>query len=167
RILGALRELAFEHEAGHISDDDHAELRARYEVEAAAVLTALDRLTPAEPPAPLAPASTSSRRPAWSHPVVVAAGAVGLVVFGIVLGAGGVRNTAPDPMAGQAPAGPRPAGGHGPALAPRRRVGAGRRLATTGGDPGGLAGYAAGRAGQPLRGTLRRGHQRVPGGPQA
>jgi len=118
RILGALRELAFEHEAGHISDDDYAELRARYEVEAAAVLTALDRLTPAEPPVPLAPASTSSRRPAWSHPMVVAAGAVGLVIFGIVLGAGVVRNTAPDPMAGQSPPGSRPLADMSPPSAP-------------------------------------------------
>src|SRR5262245_4380896 len=42
----ALRELAFEHEAGHIGDDDHAELRARYEAEAAEILTELDRLAP-------------------------------------------------------------------------------------------------------------------------
>src|SRR5207302_1390798 len=42
--LRALRELDFEHGAGHLSDADHAELRARYESEAGAVLTELDRL---------------------------------------------------------------------------------------------------------------------------
>src|SRR5262245_23559805 len=47
--LGAIRELEFEHAAGHVSDADFAELRARYEAEAAAVLTELDRLAPAEP----------------------------------------------------------------------------------------------------------------------
>ncbi|MBI2162424.1 MAG: hypothetical protein HYU25_18980, partial [Candidatus Rokubacteria bacterium] len=36
--LRALRELQFEHEAGHISDDDYADLRSRYEREAATVL---------------------------------------------------------------------------------------------------------------------------------
>ena len=109
RILGALRELDFEHEAGHISDDDHADLRARYEVEAADVLAVLDRLTPAEPvaAAPVVAAAPSARS-VWSHPMVVAAGAVGLVLFGVVLGAGVVRNTAPDPMAGQPPPGSRP-----------------------------------------------------------
>ena len=42
--LAALRELEFEHAAGHVSDADFADLRARYEGEAAAILTALDRL---------------------------------------------------------------------------------------------------------------------------
>ena len=45
--LRALRELDFEHGAGHVSDDDYAELRARYEAEAAAVLSELDHLAPA------------------------------------------------------------------------------------------------------------------------
>ena len=36
-VLRALRELEFEHEARHIADDDYAELRARYEAEAAEI----------------------------------------------------------------------------------------------------------------------------------
>src|SRR5262245_62679076 len=37
--LAALRELEFEHGAGHVSDADYADLRRRYEGEAAIVLT--------------------------------------------------------------------------------------------------------------------------------
>jgi len=37
-VLRALRELEFEHDAGHVSDDDFASLRARHEREAAAIL---------------------------------------------------------------------------------------------------------------------------------
>jgi hypothetical protein len=44
RVLRTLRELDFEHDAGHISDDDYADLRARYEAEAATILGELDRL---------------------------------------------------------------------------------------------------------------------------
>ena len=44
QILTALRELDFEHEAGHVGDDDYAELNARYETEAGEILTALDHL---------------------------------------------------------------------------------------------------------------------------
>src|SRR5207244_4112755 len=56
--LGAIRELEFEHTAGHVSDADFTELRARYEGEAATILTELDQLGPAEaepPPARVAP----------------------------------------------------------------------------------------------------------------
>src|SRR5262249_13183377 len=48
--LAAIRELEFEHAAGHVSDADYAELRARYEAEAAAILSELDRLGPPQPP---------------------------------------------------------------------------------------------------------------------
>src|SRR5205814_802547 len=59
--LSALRELAFEHSAGHVSDADYAGLRARYEAEAAETLRALDALGPAPvPPAPSVPAPPSS-----------------------------------------------------------------------------------------------------------
>src|SRR5947207_6739535 len=54
--LRALRELDFEHESGHVSDDDYADLRARYETETAAVLSELDRLAPAPAPTPVRPA---------------------------------------------------------------------------------------------------------------
>ena len=106
--LGAIRELEFEHAAGHVSDADYAELRARYEGEAAAILTELDRLGPAEPvPVPRAPSTTPSRS-AWRHPVALGAAAVLLVVFGIAVGAGIVRYTEPDPMAGRPSPGSRP-----------------------------------------------------------
>ena len=105
--LAAIRELEFEHAAGHVSDVDFAELRARYEGEAAAILTELDRLGPAAPaPAPVAP--PGPRRSAWRHPAALAAAGVLLVVFGIAVGAGIVRYTEPDPMAGQPPTGSRP-----------------------------------------------------------
>lgn len=103
--LGALRELDFEHQSGHVSDADHADLRARYEAEAAAVLTALDRLGTA-PPRPAAAVSAAAR--GWRHPLAIGAGAAALVVFGIAIGAGITRYTAPDSTAGMPPAGSRP-----------------------------------------------------------
>ena len=53
-VLRALREIEFEHEAGHIGDEDYADLRARYEGEAGEIITELDRLGPvvAPPPSP-------------------------------------------------------------------------------------------------------------------
>jgi tetratricopeptide (TPR) repeat protein len=116
--LRALRELAFEHDAGHISDADYAELRGRYEHEAAAALTALDRLGPA--PALPAPArETAAAAPArgWRHPVALIASAAALLVFGVALGVGIVRYTEPDPMAAAPPAGPPPATAPGTAAA--------------------------------------------------
>jgi tetratricopeptide (TPR) repeat protein len=106
--LGAIRELEFEHAAGHVSDADFTELRARYEGEAATLLTELDRLGPAEPAPPRGAPRTAPRRSAWRHPAALAAAAVLLVVFGIVVGAGIVRYTEPDPMAGRPSPGSRP-----------------------------------------------------------
>ena len=107
RALAALRELEFEHGAGHVSDADYADLRRRYEGEAAAVLTEMDRLGPAEPASP-----EIEQRPvrgsAWRHPLALGAAAVLLVTFGIVVGAGIVRYTERDPMAGQPQTGSRP-----------------------------------------------------------
>lgn len=107
--LRALRELDFEHGAGHVSDADHAQLRARYEAEAAAILTELDRLgsAPVAAPAEARPAATRPGR-AWRHPAALVAGAGALVVFGIALGVGIVRYTEPDPMAGVPATGSRP-----------------------------------------------------------
>lgn len=109
--LAALRELAFEHESGHVSDEDHAELRARYEAEAAEVLTALDRLGPPPASAP-APASaegvSGARARGWRHPASVAVAGIGLVAFGVALGVGIVRYTAPDPTRGEPMTGSRP-----------------------------------------------------------
>jgi tetratricopeptide (TPR) repeat protein len=109
RLLRSLRELAFEHESGHVSDDDHAELRARYEAETAAVLNELDQLGSAAPPPPQpVPPPPAARSRGWRHPAAVTAGAVALVVFGIALGAGVVRYTTPDSTAGTPMAGPPP-----------------------------------------------------------
>jgi tetratricopeptide (TPR) repeat protein len=95
--LGALRELAFEHDAGHISDADYADLRARYEGEAAAALTALDRL--GEAPVVAVPSRVSGSARGWRHPIALGASGGALVVFGVLLGVGIVRYTEPDPMA--------------------------------------------------------------------
>jgi tetratricopeptide (TPR) repeat protein len=94
--LRALRELAFEHEAGHISDADYEDLRLRYEADAAAAITALDRLGPApvEPPRREAAAATGGG--GWRHPVALATSAVALLVFGVLLGVGIVRYSEPE-----------------------------------------------------------------------
>jgi tetratricopeptide (TPR) repeat protein len=107
RALAALRELEFEHGAGHVSDADYADLRLRYEGEAAAVLTEMDRLGPAEPVPPRTE-RREVRGSAWRHPLVLGAAAVLLVTFGIAVGAGIVRYTEPDPMAGRPQTGSRP-----------------------------------------------------------
>ena len=96
-VYRALRELAFDHEAGHLSDDDYAGLRARYEGRAAEILAALDALGPlaAAPPARWEPMATTQPSLA-RHPAVVAAGAAALVVFGVVIGLNAGRFTEPD-----------------------------------------------------------------------
>ncbi|MBI2202594.1 MAG: tetratricopeptide repeat protein [Candidatus Rokubacteria bacterium] len=106
-VLRALREVDFEHDAGHVSDDDYAELRARYEAEAAGVLTELDRLAPA-PPAPAVTPADTPRRSAWLHPAPLAVSGALLLVFGVAIGVGIVRYTAPDPTAGMPQPGSRP-----------------------------------------------------------
>jgi tetratricopeptide (TPR) repeat protein len=110
--LRALRELDFEHESGHVSDDDYAELRARYEAETADVLRELDRLgaAPARPeraphePGPAAATPGSG----WRHPLALGGAAIALVVFGVALGVGIVRYTEPDRTAGEPMPGSRP-----------------------------------------------------------
>ena len=105
--LAALRELDFEHAAGHISDLDYAELRARYEAEAAETLRALDALGPTPTPSVEA-ATLPSRSSGWRHPAALAVAAVALLVFGVALGVGIVRYTEPERMADAAPTGSRP-----------------------------------------------------------
>jgi len=106
-VFAALRELEFEHAAGHVSDADFADLRARYEGEAAVILGELDRLGTVEPEPPRVEA-TAPRGSAWRHPIALGTFAVLLVAFGVTLGAGVVRYTEPDPMAGQLQTGSRP-----------------------------------------------------------
>jgi tetratricopeptide (TPR) repeat protein len=120
QVLRALRELAFEHEAGHISDGDHADLRARYESEAASIFADLDRLGPA-PPAPVRPATAAPAAPArrgWRHPLALGAAGAALIVFGIAIGAGIVRYTEPDPTAALPMPGSRPLASLEPAPGP-------------------------------------------------
>jgi len=99
-LYRALRELEFDHDAGHLSDPDYDGLRERYESRAAALITDLDALGPA--PAPRAkPAAAATEvgpaRVAWTRqPVVLAAGAVLLVIFGVVIGINASRFTEPD-----------------------------------------------------------------------
>jgi len=103
RALRAIRELELDHQAGHLAAHDYAELRARAELRAAAILRRLDELGPERPE------RAAGRRPAaspvaaavpvpWSRrPLVLTGGASGLVLFGVVLGALVVRFTAPAP----------------------------------------------------------------------
>lgn len=106
RVLRALRELEFEREAGHVASDDYADLRARDEAEAAQVLTELDRLGPPAEARPQRDARAGGG--AWRRPVALAAWAAALLTFGVVLGMGIVRHTAPDPTAGLPEPGSRP-----------------------------------------------------------
>ena len=115
--LRTLRELEFEHDAGHVSDADYADLRARYESETAAILAELDRLGGPKPAvAPAAPAAATAALPSagWRHPAALAAAAVALLTFGVGLGVGIVRYTEPDPNAGAPMPGSRPLAGGGP-----------------------------------------------------
>lgn len=98
-VYRALKELAFDHEAGHLSDDDHRALRERYEGRAAELLGELDALPPAAvPPAPAAGVVIDTSRPrSWTrHPVALAGGAVLVLVFGVVIGLNASRFTQPD-----------------------------------------------------------------------
>jgi len=116
QALRNLRELAFEHEAGHISDDDYADLRERYERETAALLGELDRLGPApvEPPRP----APKPRTAAWRHPLAIGASAAALLAFGVGIGAGIVRYTTPEPPSATPMPGSRPLASLEPAPAP-------------------------------------------------
>ncbi|HXU87732.1 MAG TPA: tetratricopeptide repeat protein [Methylomirabilota bacterium] len=153
--LRALRELAFEHDAGHISDADYAELRARYESEAAAALTALDRLGAAPVPTAAAPPrATPAAARAWRHPMALAASALALLVFGVLLGVGIVRYTEPDRTAAMPPSIPpmtampeTPASGDAPRKVPpevlRGMLQAARGSLSEGRYPEAIAAYQA------------------------
>lgn len=92
----ALKELAFDYEAGHLSEDDYASLRGRYEARAAEVLAALDSLGPAPSPTSHAPEKLVARRGFARHPAALVGGAAALVIFGIVIGIGVSRYTVPE-----------------------------------------------------------------------
>jgi tetratricopeptide (TPR) repeat protein len=122
-LYRALKELDFDHEAGHLSEEDHATLRARYEARAAQILQALDALPRGEAaaePRRAVPGGRPARE--WTRsPVTLAVGALVLLVFGVTLGLGVARYTEPDlsvippgsrlPVAAAPPAGgPAPGG---------------------------------------------------------
>ena len=101
-LYRALRELEFDHEAGHLSDPDYQSLRERYETRAAALITELDALggpierEPEPGPAPAAALPASPRVPWTRQPVALAAGAVVLLIFGVVIGVNAGRYTERD-----------------------------------------------------------------------
>ena len=112
-IYRALKELDFDHEAGHLSDDDYESLRGRYEERAAALIGELDSLPrprlPREKPGParVHAAGPAAGGPAWSrHPAVLAGGALVLLVFGVVIGVNVGRFAEPEPP--MTPPGARP-----------------------------------------------------------
>ena len=141
QALRAIRELDAEHQTGLLTDADHAELRARLEAGASAVLKRLDALPPPAAPlrapargktapgrkaprrgaaaAPVAPAAPAVATPWTQRPLVLTGGALGILVFGVVLGVLVVRNTAPAPPEPMAPPmAAMPGGGAGPGAAP-------------------------------------------------
>jgi cytochrome c-type biogenesis protein CcmH/NrfG len=94
----ALKELAFDHEAGSLSDDDFQALRDRYEGRAADLLTELDALGGIPAP-PAAERATPAPRPWTRSPAAITAGAMALLALGITLGVGVSRYSAPDTTA--------------------------------------------------------------------
>jgi len=99
-LYRALRELEFDHDAGHLSDPDFQSLRERYESRAGVLITELDALGPEPPrraPAEPAPTRTEAPRASWTrHPATFAAGAVVLVIFGVIIGVNAGRFTERD-----------------------------------------------------------------------
>jgi len=97
----ALEELAFDHEAGHLSDDDYAALRQRYEARAAEILTSLDAL--AAPAPELARQRETAAGPAARglarHPFALVAGALVILIFGVAIGLNAGRFTESTPAA--------------------------------------------------------------------
>lgn len=94
----ALKELAFDHEAGALSDEDFQTLRDRYESRAAELLTALDALG-GTAPAPARERVASGRRPWTRSPAALVAGGVALLALGIALGVGVSRYAQPEQAA--------------------------------------------------------------------
>ncbi len=99
-IYRALKELDFDYEAGHLSEDDYRTLRNRYESRAAQALIALDALGPrALAPATSAVMNGTPARRSWTrHPATVTAGVLLVLGFGMAIGTGVLRYTEPDRM---------------------------------------------------------------------
>jgi tetratricopeptide (TPR) repeat protein len=116
--LRALKELTFDYEAGHLSEDDYEGLRQRYESRAAEVLAELDKLEPTAPARKQSvedgaqPEAASPRRGLARHPVTLVVGTALVLVFGIVIGLNVRRFSEPDPPMA-APGSPNVAQGRG------------------------------------------------------
>jgi tetratricopeptide (TPR) repeat protein len=106
-LYRALRELQFDHDAGHLSDPDYESLRERYESRAGVLIAELDAFGPVVRESQVIE-NESPRRgergghvgaPAYKwtrHPATFAAGAVVLVVFGVIIGVNAGRFTERD-----------------------------------------------------------------------
>ncbi|HLC42349.1 MAG TPA: tetratricopeptide repeat protein [Methylomirabilota bacterium] len=104
RIYRAIKEISFEHQAGHLSQEDYQELRGRYEADAARLVTKIDAVGETAPRqagrAFTRAHEASPQRLPWSRrPLTLVFGSVLLVIFGLTLGLGVARYTAPDPAA--------------------------------------------------------------------
>jgi len=116
--LRALKELTFDYEAGHLSEDDYAGLRQRYEARAAEILVELDKLdstAPARKPSvrdTVQPEPAVPRRSLARHPVTLVIGTALVLIFGIVIGLNVRRFSEPDPQMA-APGAPNMAQGRG------------------------------------------------------
>lgn len=100
-LYRALRELDFDHDAGHLSDPDYLSLRERYESRAASLITQLDLIGGGPDMAPVLPPPRTTVGPArgvsWTrHPATLAAGAVALLIFGVIIGVNAGRFTERD-----------------------------------------------------------------------
>lgn len=107
-VYRALRELDFDHQAGHLADDDYQALRATYEARAAAALRALDALGAPPEPARRAAAERARAAQPWTRsPATLAVGGALLMIFGVVVGVSMGRYTESVPAAPMgAPAAP-------------------------------------------------------------
>src|SRR5262249_18115417 len=96
-VYRSLKELQFDHEAGHLSDDDYRELCDPYEARAADLLARLDALGPtARPRRQAAPVEPPAPRPWTRTPAALATGGLAVLALGVGLGVGISRYTAPD-----------------------------------------------------------------------
>ncbi len=153
-VYRALRELDFDHQAGHLADDDYQALRATYEARAAAALRALDAL--GAPPEPARRAAPERAAPPWTRsPAALALGGVLLMIFGVVVGVSMGRYTESVPAA--------PMGTPSVPAMPPPTVGLGEP-APGGATPGG--GAASGRKLPPeiLQGMLQAARQSLMAG---
>ncbi len=103
-VYRAIKEIQFDYEAGHLSEEDYRPLRDRYEGRAAALIHALDALGPESLPRPARtpPVTTMpAGRHGWTrHPAILAGGAVLLLLFGVLLGINAGRFSAREQAAG-------------------------------------------------------------------